>query len=130
MLVVRRLDEWFAEQLVKSKLDDVVKAYAVSVLARGEDVDMSTESVVLAYAFARQKHDFSSYQRIGDWALWSGCVTGHDNVIDVIGRKSYSACHSLLRMQWPVYHELAIDLRGITKEIRAAVSFGQVPVNR
>jgi len=94
---------------------------------RGPNDDLSRRSIVLEYVEARQAGDFATYQRIGDWVLWSSVVhpdsfNGHHTVIETMGRMSYYACHRLMRSTWPVYEQLADELPDIARETRELLS--------
>lgn len=124
MELVTRLDDWFAERLQDLRCREDTRAYVTGVLAGFRlDGDMSRQSVVLAYADAREKGDFAAFQRIGDWVLWVDAMHPHfikDNreVIETIGRLSYYTCHRIMQRQWVLYEELADDLPRIAHGVR------------
>ena len=120
-------EAWFAERLKSLPQSDEVKAYVVGVFTRyiiNVDDELSRESIVLAYDKAQQAGDFNGFQRIGDWVLWVrtfaptsiGC---QPKLVDALGSASYNACHRIMRGQWKVYEELALQLPILTAMIRA-----------
>lgn len=125
MELVVKPDAWFTEQLATVRCSDDARAYIVGVLVkymRAED-DMSDESVVLAFADAKTKGDFNTFQRIGDWTLWVSSFYPHRNrgqrdLVETFGRLSYFACHRIMRGQWRLYEELADELPAIVYDIR------------
>ena len=82
---------------------------------------MSRSSIVRTYQDAVVRGDFASFQRIGDWVLWSGIVVPdrceqERDVALLFGRLSYLSCHRILRGQWRVYEELANELPSLAAE--------------
>jgi len=123
-LIVKGLSTWFADRLQGMPCTPETTAYVAGVLAkrRTED-DMSTESLVLAYHAASIIGDFAGFQRIGDYVLWIDSIypefiNDHRQVIETIGRQSYSSCHRILKGQWKIYDELAQTLPLITATVR------------
>ncbi len=134
MELVARLDRWFADSLRDVPCRDDTRAYVVGVLTGfcGSAGDMSRESVVLAYADARRRGDFATFQRIGDWVLWIDAVhpssiEDHLQVVESIGRMSYYACNHLVK-QWPLYEELADDLPRIARVVRCKLGLPLVTI--
>ncbi len=81
------------------------------------------ESVVVAYAEARSRYDFTSFQRIADWVLWADVwcpefIGANREIVESIGRLSYHACYRITRGSWTVYEELADRLPAIVQELR------------
>lgn len=117
-LIVKRLDEWFADRLRGLKYTPETIAYVAGVLAKRhhrEQDDMSRESVVLAYHDASIRCDFARFQRIGDWVLFTATlhpefIKDNRKVVETIGRQSYLSCHRILRGQWHCYEEIADEL--------------------
>ena len=129
MQSVKRLDDWFAEQLTELKCSPTAKAYIAGVFSsRSTDFVMTRrESVVLAFYSARENGDFSTFQKIGDWVLWvdsmnPAFIKNHHEVTETIARLSYFSCHRILKGKWPIYEELADDFPRIVKDIRCMIS--------
>lgn len=127
MLEVVRLEDWFCEQLQEVSVSDPARAYLTTLFSSMKTTkdDMSRESVVLAYARARDRREFSEFQRIGDWTIWSLSmvpehVKEHDLAVD-LGRLSYYACWRMLRGEWTLYEELADDLPRISRKVSKAL---------
>lgn len=119
------LASWVAELLETSELREDTRAYIVGVMATitGDGLLGPRDSVVLAYAEARQHYDFARFQRLGDWVLWVDVwyprhIEQNQHVVESIGRFSYEACHRITKRSWPVYEELADDLPRIVRSLR------------
>ena len=132
MELVPRLDRWFADRLQGLRCREDTRAYITGVLSgfRSEG-DMSRESVVLAFADARQRGDFVAFQRIGDWVLWveamhPAAIQDNREVVESIGRLSYYTCHRIMRGQWNLYEELADDLPRIAVCVRKEIQGARV----
>lgn len=118
------LGDWVSDLIGDLRCGRDTKAYVISVLAKdvGPDTDMSKMSLVLAYEEARRTANFVVYQQIGDWVLWvssvhPGAISENQEVVQTVGRLSYSACNRMLRGSWPLYEELADNLPVIAREI-------------
>lgn len=127
LITVSRLDHWLAERLRTLRVGDDTRAYVIGVLDRyqhnAEPIDMSRESIVLAFYDARLRGDFAAFQRIGDWTLWVSSVQptrerSQRNVLETFGRLSYYSCHRIMRGQWGLYEELADELPVIVRDVR------------
>jgi len=84
-------------------------------------VDLSRESVVLAYARVRERFDFEQAQRLADWILWNlswfpESVSGHREVVESLGRLSYYRCYRIIP-SWIVFDELADELPRFVREL-------------
>jgi len=123
---VERLDEWLVEQIRSVEHRDEVVAYVADVLSHPSRCDMSKESVVIAFSKARETMRFETFQRIGDWTLWSlSNMTSLDVSIETVhesfGSMSYAICDSMLKGQWKLYKTLSIELPELTKKISTVI---------
>jgi hypothetical protein len=121
----QQLSSWFDDRLQHIRCARETRAYITGVLMERVRLggDMPGRSIVLEYYEASQNGDFESFQRIGDWVLWSGVVTpgvfeAHGEVYESLGRLSYYACYRILQRRWQLYEELADELPRIVKESR------------
>lgn len=120
-------EDWFSTRLATLPHSDEVKAYVVGVFTRyivSVDDEMSKESIVLAYDKAIQVGDFAGFQRIGDWVLWvrtfaPSSIKCQPKFVESLGTASYNACYRIMRGQWKVYEELALQLPILTVMARA-----------
>lgn len=126
---IKRLDNWFADQLVDLNCSPTAKAYITGVLsARNTDFVMSKrESIVLAFYSAKENGNFATFQKIGDWVLWVDSINpafikNHHEITETIARLSYFSCHRMLKGTWPIYEELADNLPQIVKDVRCKIS--------
>ena len=78
---------------------------------------------MLAYARARERGDFASFQKLGDWVLWAETMVPKSfenfGLADTVGRRSYAACYRILQGKWQLYRELADELPEIVVQVRA-----------
>lgn len=128
MELIHGLDDWFASGLSDLSCRPDTRAYITGVLARfrSDQVMVRGESVVLEFHLAKQRGDFVSFQRIGDWVLWVGSIhpsyiDENRNVVETIGRLSYHTCHRMMNKKWVLFEELADDLSRITHDVRASL---------
>lgn len=123
------IDSYFEQKLVKLPCDDAVKAYVQSVFkqfAVSSTSDLSGESIVLLHIVAKRKMDFSMFQSIGDFSLWSSvfrprAFDEHEVVYKTIASDSYRMCHMMLNKQWPLFEMLADDFPRIARISRKIV---------
>lgn len=127
-LIVSRLDRWFAERLQGLQYSPEALAYVTGVLSnkRWEHMDLSHDSIVMAYQEAQLFGDFSSFQRIGDWVLFIDAVhpqhfNGVRDTVETLGRLSYYRCYRLMGGQWRVYEELADELPLLAAKVRRRI---------
>jgi hypothetical protein len=119
-----RLEDWFCRSLEAVEASPDARAYLVSLFSSMKTTqnDLSNESIVLAFAAARETGQFAKFQRIGDYVLWGLSFAPESfevpRVAIDLGRLSYYTCWRLTHKEWRVYEELADDLPRLTKETR------------
>lgn len=125
METVVRLEDWFSGRLQGLRVSRDARAYLVSLFSsmRTARDDLSKDSIVLRFADAREKQDFASFQRIGDWTVFSlaaapESLKERQLVVD-LARISYYSCWRMTRGSWVVYEELADELPRIGHDVRA-----------
>ena len=127
MDIIKGLDGWFHERLQSLPHRPETIAYVAGVMKAlsrpGAGDDMSRQSIVLAYAAAKNSGDFAAFQRLGDWVLWVDCIlpgaiVDEKALVESIGRLSYYTCNRMLRGQWIVYEELADELPNIAVHVQ------------
>lgn len=129
MVTVDNLERWFDETLKETGYKPDTRAYIIGVLLKhrsSSELDLSKKSIVLEYKLAIERSDFSTHQRIGDWALWTSTFFPTEDrsrleLTQSFGRLSYYACNRILRGQWRVYEELADELPVIAKTVRKRI---------
>jgi hypothetical protein len=119
---VNSLEVWFKNILDDIEYDYVLKQYIITTLSSFKNENMlQSKSVVLEFIDANEKTKFATYQKIGDYTLWSLSFLKNDSYKDVnicFGRKSYYTCYSLLNKTFPVYEQLADELPQISYKIK------------
>jgi hypothetical protein len=126
MEIVLDIRKFFEEALEDLTCDPKTRAYVVSVFTKFSKVscDLPSESITLTFYEAKRKHDFATYQALGDWILF--CRTefpehlhnASDDYYLAVGRLSYYSCYRLINKQWIVYEEIADRLDDVSNEAR------------
>lgn len=123
-LVTSGLNDWFAQRLTSLKYSKDTIAYVVGVLSKykNQSDDLSDQSIVLLYITACENSDFSTYQKIGDWVLWTSTICPdsikeNQEIVQNLGRMSYYACNRIIR-SWPVYEDLGNNLEHLAIDVR------------
>ena len=125
-IVSNNITNFFEDLLTDLECQRDTKAYIVSIYGkfRSADFDLSKDSVTLLFAQARNKHDFLSYQKIGDWLFFSNTMAPahlHDASIDyyqTIARLSYYSCYNLINKQWRLFEELSDNLPRLESQVK------------
>lgn len=119
-----RLEDWFCRSLEAVEASPDARAYLVALFSsmRSAQEDMSKESIVLAFAQARDTGEFMKFQRIGDWVMWGMAFAPESfdvpKVAVDLGRLSYYTCWRLTQKEWRVYEELADEMPRLSRELR------------
>lgn len=123
------LIRWFGERFKDLDVSYETNAYIVRVfhdMTFGGHVDMSNESVVLAYAEATNAGNFEKFQRIGDWCVWVSVMAPQSlvspDVVTHLGAKSYETCDRLMMKRWLAFNELATRLPNIVDMSRRCLN--------
>jgi hypothetical protein len=121
----KSVNGFFQELLIDLDCQDDTKAYIVSIYGKYKvaDFDLSQDSITLLFAQARSKHDFVSYQTLGDWIFFANTmVPGHfqssKEYYDTIARLSYYSCYKLINGQWRLFEEMADDFMSLEARVR------------
>lgn len=107
--------EFIDPKLKKLECHDDTRAYIGSIFKRytSAEFDFSQKSIVLLYATAREKQEFSTFQNIGDWLFFSttlypsSLTDASKDLYNTIARASYYRCYTLINRQWRLFEELA-----------------------
>ena len=91
------------------------RAYIVSIYAKYKNSkhDLSKDSITLIFMQARIKHNFSSYQNLGDLIFFSNTIApshlknASKDYYDTIGRLSYLSCYNLINRKWKLFEEIS-----------------------
>src|SRR5208282_6593843 len=107
MEIVSNIGKFFDEKLEDLPCDPKTRAYVVSVFTKFSKVsyDLPNDSITLTFYEAKRKHDFATYQALGDWILFCRvefpehlCNASSDYYLTV-GRLSYLSCYRLINRQ-------------------------------
>ena len=116
----------FADLLKDIDCPDDTKAYIISIYGKykSTDFDLSKDNVTLMLAQARDKQNFSIYQNLGDWILFSNTIAPNHlkfaskDYYDTIARSSYYSCYNLINKQWKLFQNLADDFIYIENQVK------------
>lgn len=122
----RNITNFFEELLTDINCRDDTRAYIASIYGKykSTESDLSKDSVTLLFAQARNKHDFSTYQNLGDWIFFANTIApNHLNraskdYYDTVARVSYYSCYKLINKEWKLFEELADDFLSIENQVK------------
>ena len=125
-LINKNITNFFEDLLSDIECQRDTKAYIISIYGkfRSADYDLSNHSVTLLFAQARSKHDFLSYQNLGDWIFFSNTMAPahlHDASIEyyqTVARLSYYSCYKLINRQWKLFEELSDNLPKLEYQVK------------
>lgn len=129
METIDSLNDWFFERISGIRASTETKAYVADVfvkqLSSSRSIDVH-DSVVIAYANAKESGDFRSFQSLGDRIVWvlSFCpdpCAAQRNLIESIGMSAYSTCNTIMMNRWPVFRELSRELPAIVFDLHRTV---------
>lgn len=125
----RNIGSFFDELLIDLKCQSDTKAYIVSIYEKfvTTEFDLSKDSVTLRFAQARSKHDFLTYQNLGDWIFFANTIAprhlqfASKEYYDTIARLSYYSCYKLINRQWKLFEELADDFQALEEQVKIRI---------
>lgn len=125
-IVYDNVNNYFNEILSDISCQKDTKAYIVSIYDKYKSSapDFSKKSMTVLYAEAKSKHDFSTYQDIGDWIFFTNTLApehlkyASKDYYDTIAQLSYYSCYRLINKQWKLFEELADNFQDIEIEVK------------
>ena len=122
----KNVTNFFDEILSDLSCNPDTKAYIVSIYGKykSADLDLSKHSISLLFAQARDKHDFFTYQNLGDWIFFSNTMApqhlrfASKDYYDTVARLSYYSCYKIINKQWKLFEELADDFPNIETQVK------------
>lgn len=125
-ILEKNITNFFEDLLIDLECQRDTKAYIVSIYGkfRTADHDLSKDSVTLLFAQARNKHDFLTYQNLGDWIFFSNTMAPahlHDASLDyyqTIARLSYYSCYKIINRQWKLFEELSDNFPKLENDVK------------
>lgn len=129
-IVHRNITNFFEELLLDLECQRDTKAYIVSIYGKykSAEFDLSKDSVTLLFAQAREKHDFLTYQNLGDWIFFANTLApshlkfASKDYYDTIARLSYYSCYKIINNQWRLFEELADNFLVLEKQVKQKLS--------
>ena len=105
---------YFQDKCENLNCQETTKAYIVSTLVtmRGSK-DLSNKSLTLIYIEAKTKHNFTTYQELADWILFTRSLfpeylqNASLDYYDALAQDSYFKCYLILEKKWKLFEELA-----------------------
>lgn len=125
-IVHKNITNFFEDLLIDLECQRDTKAYIVSIYGkfRSADHDLSKDSVTLLFAQARNKHDFLSYQNLGDWIFFSNTMApsylqdASQDYYQTIAQLSYYSCYKLINKQWKLFEELSDNFSKLENQVK------------
>ena len=122
----KNITSFFEELLIDLQCQRDTKAYIISIYGKykSAEFDLSKDSVTLMFAQARSKHDFLSYQNLGDWIFFANTIapqhlqSATKDYYDTVARLSYYSCYKLINGQWKLFEELADDFLTLEEQVK------------
>jgi len=120
------INGFFDELLDDLKCQKDTRSYIVGIFGkyRSTEFDFSKDSIGDLFCQARNKHDFSLYQNLGDWLFFSNSIApqhlqfASKDYYDNIARLSYYSCYKLINGQWRLFEELADNLPNLEEQVK------------
>jgi hypothetical protein len=120
------ITNFFDELLLDLECQRDTKAYIVSIYGKykSAEFDLSKDSVTSLFAQARSKHDFLTYQNLGDWIFFANTLApshlrfASKDYYDTVARLSYYSCYKLINNQWKLFEELADNFLILEQQVK------------
>jgi hypothetical protein len=124
------ITDFFNELLKDINCQYDTRSYIVSIYGKykSASLDLSKESVTLLFSQARHRHDFNTYQNLGDWIFFSNTLApehlkyASKDYYNTVARLSYYSCYRLINKQWKLFEELSDNFESIEAEVKNKLS--------
>lgn len=121
------VNNFFQDVFADLKCQNDTKSYIISIYDKfkSADTDLSNNSITTQFAFAREKHDFMTYQNLADWIFFNNTLyqehlkNASKDYYDTVARSSYYSCYRLINRQWKLFEELADNFNYIEEEVKS-----------
>ena len=122
----KNLNNFFEELLTDLECQRDTKAYIISIYGKykSAEFDLSKDSVSLLFAQARSKHDFLSYQNLGDWIFFANTIApkhlhhASKDYYDTVARLSYYSCYKLINREWKLFEVLCDNFITLEERVK------------
>ena len=122
----KNITKFFEELLMDIECQYDTKAYIISIYGKykSAEFDLSKDSITLRFAQARNKHDFLTYQNLGDLIFFANTIAPNHlqfaskEYYDTIARISYYSCYKLINKQWKLFEELSDNFIVLEKQVK------------
>lgn len=126
MLHSNNITKFFDELLNDVKCHRDTRAYITGIFSKYQkaDCDLSQSSLTLLFCQARDTHNFSIYQNIGDYIFFVESIapqylqSASKDYYDSLARTSYYTCYRLINKQWKVYEEMADSFPTLKQQVK------------
>lgn len=120
------VNKFFQDVFADLKCQNDTKSYIISIYDKfkSADADLSNNCITTQFAFAREKHDFMTYQNLADWIFFNNTLyqehlkNASKDYYDTVARCSYYSCYRLINKQWKLFEELADNFNYIEEEVK------------
>lgn len=117
---------FFNEILNELECQYDTRAYIVGIYGKykNAEFDLSKDSLTLAFAQARNKQDFFTYQNIGDYIFFINTLApeyfqnASKEYYDTIARLSYYSCYKIVNKQLKFYEEMSDNFNYLEKQVK------------
>jgi hypothetical protein len=125
-IVHRNISGFFDELLADLNCRNDTKAYIVSIFGKYKtaELDFSKDSLTLLFCQAREKEDFFTYQKLGDWIFYIDTLAPEHlrfasrDYYTTLAQNSYYSCYRMTNRQWKCYEELADNFLILEEEVK------------
>jgi len=122
----KNINDYFSDLLNDLSCGNETKSYIASIYGKFKNSknDLSKDSIVLLFCQARHKHDFSSYQDIGDWIFFSNTIFNNlnEDLYKTFAKLSFYSCYKMTNKKFLFYEELADNLTILEYEVKEKLS--------
>jgi hypothetical protein len=127
------IHSFFEKRLERLDCDDMTRAYITGIFSKYKTAidDLSTQSITLTYAEAKNEQSFQKLNNIADWLFFAETVfpqclnNASKDYYYTIGRLSYYSCYKLTNKKWIVFEFLADRFIDLTNETRELIKLNQ-----
>lgn len=123
LILEKDLSSFFYSIVPENICETNAKTYIISIFSKKDITLLSNESITLIYKKAKENNQFSQYQNIADYLLFSFCIfpqhlnSASEDYYQSIAKLSYYKCYQLVKKQWLLFEELSDNFEQITLKI-------------
>lgn len=129
MDIVNNLNDYWNEKLSQLNCSDLVRSYIVRIFTdfKSSKNDLSSNSLTLLFAQAREEQDFETFQDLADFIFF--CEATYPEFLSAaskeyyqsLARLSYYSCFRLIQRKLDLYEDLADNFVPLTRSTRKII---------